>query len=157
MQIRKLLEIDKVIHDNDGRAFPCDLQDFNDEGLKYFSESKQEYINILDMELVHLLRIVKKTLMSKSFYDRLAPKYKTYNVGHEMAFKKIPNDDFGKQFIKLLKIYLNKDGYKMRVKGQNVKDEFRKTGCTYHGQPISKSKNLRVYLDRKTTTEQITG
>lgn len=156
MQIRKLLEIDKVIHDNDGRAFPCDLQDFNDDSLKYFSESKQEYINILDMELVHLLRIVKKTLYRQN-YDRLAPKYRTYNVGHEMVFEKIPNDDFGKQFIKLLKIYLNNEGYKMRVKGQNVKEEFKKTGCTYHGQPISKSKNLRVYLDRKTTTEQITG
>ena len=108
------------------------------------------------MELVHLLRIVKKTLYRQN-YERLSPKYKTYNVGHEMLFEKIPNDDFGKQFIKLLKIYLNNEGYKMRVKGQNVKDEFRKTGCTYHGQPISKSKNLRVYLDRKTTTEQITG
>ena len=86
MQIRKLLEIDKVIHDNDGRAFPCDLQDFNDDSLKYFSESKQEYINILDMELVHLLRIVKKTLYRQN-YDRLAPKYRTYNVGHEMVFE----------------------------------------------------------------------
>ena len=55
--MNKLLEIQSIIED---RAIPSDM---NDEQLPfYFSESKDQYINILFMDSVHLLRSFAKTL-----------------------------------------------------------------------------------------------
>ena len=51
----------------------------------------------------------------------------------------------------MLKKYLNKESYKIRVKGQYLDDETKKTeGWKKYefGQPIGKSKCLRVYVDK---------
>ena len=68
------------------------------------------------------------------------------------VFSEIPNDCDGQRFTDDLKQYLNKDSYKMRVRGQYLKDEVKETeGWRKYerGQPIDKSKCLRVYLDKK--------
>ena len=65
--------------------------------------------------------------------------------GDRMMFKDIPNDENGWAFVDQMKKHLNKDTYKIRVKGQYLIDgeDWRKHS---YGQPISKSKCLRVYV-----------
>ncbi len=72
--------------------------------------------------------------------------------GHAYVFSEIPNDDDGREFVQKMKGYLNKESYKLRVKGQYLDEETKRTeGWKVHqyGQPISKSKCLRVYVDVK--------
>ena len=70
--------------------------------------------------------------------------------GDLKMFSEIPNTDEGWEFVDKLKHYLNKDSYKIRVRGQYLDDETKKNEgwrrYTY-GQPIEKSRCLRVYVD----------
>ena len=70
--------------------------------------------------------------------------------GDVKMFSEIPNTDDGWEFVSLLKKYLNNVSYKIRVRGQYLDDETKKTeGWQRYsrGQPIEKSKCLRVYVD----------
>jgi hypothetical protein len=70
--------------------------------------------------------------------------------GDVKMFSEIPNTDDGWEFVSLLKKYLNNVSYKLRVRGQYLDDETKKTeGWQRYswGQPIEKSKCLRVYVD----------
>ena len=70
--------------------------------------------------------------------------------GDVKMFSEIPNTDDGWEFVSKLKRYLNKQSYKLRVRGQYLDDETKKTeGWQRYswGQPIEKSKCLRVYVD----------
>tara|TARA_R100001594_G_scaffold22642_2_gene43909 strand:- start:676 stop:1305 length:630 start_codon:yes stop_codon:yes gene_type:complete len=64
----------------------------------------------------------------------------------------IPNDYEGQNLVKQLKKYLNKDRYAIRARGQYLDDKTKKEEgwqrYTY-GQPLSKSKCIRVYIDEK--------
>lgn len=71
---------------------------------------------------------------------------KTKKQAFNYAFSKIPNNDEGREFVRLARKYLNRERFTLDVYGQNVRDELRGTGCTYWGQKISESKNLRVYV-----------
>ena len=65
-------------------------------------------------------------------------------------FAKIPNNEEGLEFVKQLKTYLNKDRYKIDVKGQYMNDEAKANWRKYvRGQPISLSTHLRVYITEK--------
>ena len=70
--------------------------------------------------------------------------------GDLKMFSEIPNTDEGWEFVDKLKHYLNKKSYKIRVRGQYLDDETKKNEgwrrYTY-GQPIEKSRCLRVYVD----------
>ena len=85
-----------------------------------------------------------RMMMYSEMLNSLSPKGKHY------VFSEIPNTDEGKHFVSLLKKYLNNVSYKLRVRGQYLNDETKKTEgwrrYTY-GQPIEKSKCLRVYVD----------
>ena len=70
--------------------------------------------------------------------------------GDVKMFSEIPNTDEGWEFVDKLKHYLNKKSYKIRVRGQYLDDETKQTeGWRRYsfGQPIVKSKCLRVYVD----------
>ena len=70
--------------------------------------------------------------------------------GDVKMFSEIPNTDDGWKFVDKLKHYLNKESYKIRVRGQYLNDETKKTEGWQrysYGQPIEKSKCLRVYVD----------
>ena len=73
--------------------------------------------------------------------------------GHRYVFSEIPNTAMGQTVIDHMKMYLNKKSYKMRIRGQFLnKDKLDKgeTWETYKdGQPLDKSKCIRVYLDKK--------
>ena len=60
MKVRKLLELQSNIEE---RKVPCDLCD--DELNQHYSESKDEFKNILDMDLIHLVRSYSKCLSTK--------------------------------------------------------------------------------------------
>ena len=57
MKVRKLLELQSKIEE---RKIPCDLCD--DELNQHYSLSKDKAIDILDMDLVHLVRSYSKCL-----------------------------------------------------------------------------------------------
>jgi hypothetical protein len=64
-------------------------------------------------------------------------------------FSEIPNDTDGQEFVDTMKKYLNRDSYKMRVRGQHIKPELRGTGATYFGQNLNESTHMRIYIDKK--------
>ena len=49
MKVKKLLELQSVI---ENRAVPCDMTD----NIKYWSRTKGDWVSILDMDLVHVVR-----------------------------------------------------------------------------------------------------
>ena len=63
MKVRKLLELQSKIEE---KKIPCDLCD--DELNQHYSESKGEFKNILDMDLIHLIRSYSKTLSHREEY-----------------------------------------------------------------------------------------
>jgi len=72
--------------------------------------------------------------------------------GHGYVFSEIPNDCDGKRFTDDLKKYLNKESYKLRVRGQYLDEKTKKAEGWRpyeYGQPMDKSKCLRVYVDVK--------
>ena len=64
-------------------------------------------------------------------------------------FCEIPNNNYGKSFVDAIKQYLNTKKYKMRVRGQHIREELKGRGLTYHGQNIEQSTHLRVYIEEK--------
>jgi len=73
----------------------------------------------------------------------------TSKKGCNYVFSEIPNDTDGQEFVDTMKKYLNKDSYKMRVRGQHIKEELKGTGATYWGQGLNESSHMRVYVDVK--------
>ena len=62
MKVKDLLEIQSTI---EKRKVPCDM---NGDLNQHFSTSKEEYIDILDMDLIHLVRSYSKCLGKKHNY-----------------------------------------------------------------------------------------
>ena len=62
MKVRKLLELQSTIEE---REVPSDM---NGELNKHYSESKEKEIDILDMDLIHLVRSYSKTIGKKYNY-----------------------------------------------------------------------------------------
>jgi len=60
MIVRELLKIQAVIEE---RKVPCDMHD--DELNQHYSESKKQFQNILDMDLIHLIRSYSKCIGQK--------------------------------------------------------------------------------------------
>ena len=49
MKVRKLLELQALIEE---RKIPCDMTD----DFKYWSKSKSDWVSILEMDLIHVVR-----------------------------------------------------------------------------------------------------
>ena len=72
-----------------------------------------------------------------------------YTQGWRYVFSEIPNDTDGQDFVDTMKKYLNKESYKMRVKGQHLKKELYGQNRAYHGVNLGDSTHMRVYIDVK--------
>jgi hypothetical protein len=72
MKVKKLLEIQSVIED-----VPSDM--FEDD-FEYWSRTKSEWVNILDMDLVHVVRAlnVESKLKLERHKDKNLQKIKDY-------------------------------------------------------------------------------
>ena len=107
----------------------------------------------LEQEVSRLRKELKRVMkLNKSMCDSyFNPHLK--NKGHRYVFSNIPNDDNGRSLVKAMRFYLNKDTYNMRVRGQYLdksKLERGESWKTYDdGQPLSKSKCIRLYIDKK--------
>ena len=64
------------------------------------------------------------------------------------VFTEIPNTPENLKMVKMMKKYINKRKYTMRWRGQYLLDGENWKKYTY-GQPLSKSKCIRVYIDSK--------
>jgi len=130
-----------------------------DEGLQH-SVSQTNQILKLEQEVSHLreklvseerasiMRI--KDLKERNAYlqeriEELIP-IKAYP---KYDFCEIPNDSDGQEFLDNVKRYLNTNKYKMRVRGQHIKEELKGKGLTSYGQSIDESTHLRVYIEEK--------
>ena len=119
-----LREVYAIMFDN------CDVKD------KHIDEWKEK----------HQKEVDNAEFWKNAYYESVGIKGKVY------VFSDIPNDCDGQRFTDDLKKYLNKESYKMRVRGQYLKDEIKETeGWRKYerGQPIDMSKCLRVYIDTK--------
>jgi len=138
---------------------------------KYYSESKKKYIEIESMPDQYVrnafIKLNQKTEYKKDAYETLwdisEDKDKTIERlreqikdiydknsrrGHNYVFAEIPNDPDGRFLVSKMKDYLNRDTYKMRVRGQHLKDGLNWREHTY-GQSIDNSKCLRIYIEEK--------
>jgi hypothetical protein len=104
---------------------------------KLVSEERARIMRIKDLKErnAYLQERVEELIPVKAY-----PKY---------DFCEVPNDCDGQRFIDDIKKYLNTNKYKMRVRGQHVKDEYKGTGATAYGQSIEQSTHLRVYIEEK--------
>jgi len=109
--------------------------------------SKQAYRIMFD-ECQKMAKDLDKQYDKTRYLERSLDNY--IPKGDVKMFSEIPNTDDGWKFVDKLKHYLNKASYKIKVRGQYLDDESKKDGgwrrYTY-GQPIEKSKCLRVYVD----------
>jgi len=67
MKIKDLLEIQSTI---EKRKIPCDMDGNGIRLNQHFSESKGEHIDILDLDLIHLVRSYSKCLGKKHNYNK---------------------------------------------------------------------------------------
>ena len=130
-----------------------------DVGLQH-SVSQTNQILKLEQEVSHLreklvseerARIMRiKDLKERNAYlqeriEELIP-IKAYP---KYDFCEIPNDRYGNAFVTAVKKYLNTNKYKVRVRGQHIKEELKGKGLTSYGQSIDESTHLRVYIEEK--------
>ena len=136
----------------------CERQDrtiehYLNENSKLKKNANSRMVLKLEQEVSRLRRELKRlTKTNKDMYHSyFNPHLK--NKGHRYVFSDIPNDDNGKSLVKTMRFYLNKDTYNMRVRGQYLdksKLERGESWKTYDdGQPLSKSKCIRLYIDKK--------
>ena len=130
----------------------------NEKIYKKNLQEQEDKVLALSSKITNLLSIIeekdelldKQTAHTEYWRDAY---YKSSTVkGEVKMFSEIPNDASGKAFVAQLKEYLNKESYKMRVRGQYLDEETKKAeGWQKYerGQPIDKSKCLRIYVDTK--------
>ena len=139
---------------------------WEDKSLERYHVSKytSSTIHKLEKRISELLSEVEKLNVSNEYYQRQlsrsekelkelqkSPKHR-WKQSCVYTLSDIPNDYEGQDLVKQLKRYLNKDRYALRARGQYLDDKTKKEEgwqrYTY-GQPVSKSKCIRVYIDEK--------
>ena len=129
------------------------IEHYLNENSKLKKNANSRMVFKLEQEVSRLRKEFKRlTKTNKDMYHSyFNPHLK--NKGHRYVFSNIPNDDNGKSLVKTMRFYLNKDTYNMRVRGQYLdksKLERGESWKTYDdGQPLSKSKCIRLYIDKK--------
>ena len=129
------------------------IEHYLNENSKLKKNANSKMVFKLEQEVSRLRKELKRlTKTNKDMYHSyFNPHLK--NKGHRYVFSDIPNDDNGKSLVKTMRFYLNKDTYNMRVRGQYLdksKLERGESWRTYDdGQPLSKSKCIRLYIDKK--------
>ena len=63
MKVSQALKIGNIL---DGKKIPIDMAD---EHLVYYSKSREKWINIMDMEICHLVRAFRKTYNNQNHID----------------------------------------------------------------------------------------
>ena len=158
MKIHRLVQLLGLTKESGRLA--SDMYDLNDK--EYYSKAENKYIPISHMDFQHLIRAFIKqndTIEEKNdIIDKLSEEEHRwrkayandcYTQGWRYVFSEIPNDTDGQEFVDTMKKYLNKESYKMRVKGQHLKKELYGQGKAYHGANLGDSSHMRIYIDVK--------
>ena len=165
MKVKQLIKITEAINGK----LPADMYELDE--VDHYSIHRDEPIRIADMDVVYLVRAFRhqermlnrqvgvtdtalKIAKERDKWKARAEYWKNtcYNnqpKGCNYVFSEIPNDTDGQEFVDTMKKYLNKESYKMRVRGQHIKEELKGTGATYWGQGLNESSHMRVYVDVK--------
>ena len=137
-----------------------DMYDLNNK--TYYSEAEGRDIPISHMDFQHMVRafikqnekieslkkLVREIDATATHFREALSSAMTTN-GSRYVFSEIPNNEYGKELTRGMKVYLNDESYSIRVRGQHVKPELKGTGVTSYGQSIEQSTHLRVYIDKK--------
>ena len=171
MKIKKLIKILECIEGNTEGKLPNDVYHLG----TYIRENNSS-VDIKEMDFVHVMRAFKRAITyDKQLEVSVSQTNQITKLEQEVSrlkernaylkerveelipvkaypkydFCEVPNDCDGQRFIDDIKKYLNTNKYKMRVRGQHIKDEYKGTGATAYGQSIAQSTHLRVYREEK--------
>ena len=140
------------------------LRNENEGYLKEIKELKKELKDVrnanLNLEKVNSAyrqeSVDLKNDNSRNFHSsRLAYLEKLINE-HRYVFSDIPNNEENLKMVKLMKKHINPNRYTLRWRGQYLVEgeDWRKY---QDGQPMNKSKCIRVYIDNKGSTNTTEG
>ena len=137
---------------------------WKEKAMNMVEKSTHEELELENQRLVQRLEH-DETVVSKEAYDVAWKEWERWKARAEMwrkeyekatskkgcgyVFSEIPNDTDGQEFVDTMKKYLNKESYKMRVRGQHIKPELKGTGATYWGQGLNESTHMRIYIEAK--------
>ena len=127
----------------------------NDKANYFKKVSEDSFItSVNDLDVIsakdNLIRkLNEKIERLEGIIEEKDEQYDSSLQGHYYTFAEVPQDEKGKEFVKNCRKYLNKDSYKIRVKGQHLKKELYGQGRAYHGANMEDSTHMRVYIDTK--------
>jgi DNA-binding transcriptional MerR regulator len=106
----------------------------------------QDRVIELERHKKDLRQSLDDALMDSNAKDRRIAYLEKLLQAKNFVFSEIPNTPENLKMLKLLKKHINKDMYRLRWRGQYLVDweDWRKY---VDGQPLSKSKCIRVYID----------
>ena len=61
MKLKQILEIQKVL----GKTIPIDMN----HKWMYYSDSREEYVDIMELDIVHAIRILRKHVGHDEYYE----------------------------------------------------------------------------------------
>ena len=150
----KLVNIGEEV-DNRIRELEIEVKDIrkaNDNLTRANESYRQENIDLrkgncgVEVSLLHE-RIECYIKDARKLKERNAFLEKLHNQ-HRYVFSEIPNTEENLKMVKLMKKHINKDRYTVRWRGQYLIDGEDWKKYT-DGQPMNKSKCIRVYIDSK--------
>ena len=146
IEFDKELNIKRVSNANSKMVFKLEKE--LSINLDKLSELR-EFIKLQDNKILELYEEKQKLT------NRLKEHYFSNEKlqGCRYAFSLIPNDEEGNKFVEQMKLYFNYESYNFVKRGQNLdlkKLDKGETWKTYeNGQPLDKSKNIRIYINKK--------
>ena len=143
----KLVNIGEEV-DNRIRELEIEVKDIrkaNDNLTRANESYRQENIDLrkeqFGVEVAMLTKKVDDLTERNTFLEKL-------HSQHRYVFSEIPNTEENMKMVKLMKKHVNKDRYTVRWRGQYLIDGEDWKKYT-DGQPMNKSKCIRVYIDSK--------
>ena len=122
-----------------------DIRKANDNLTRANESYRQENIEMrkenFGVEVAMLTKKVDDLTERNTFLEKL-------HSQHRYVFSEIPNTEENMKMVKLMKKHVNKDRYTVRWRGQYLIDGEDWKKYT-DGQPMNKSKCIRVYIDSK--------
>ena len=117
------------------------IEHYLNENSKLKKNANSRMVFKLEKEVSRLKQQINRMYAEQS---HSSPRYQ---------FSEIPNNTEGREFTNLLRKYLNKSRYMIRMRGQHLDNSKLNNGETWrdyqYGSPLSKSKCVRVYIDQK--------
>ena len=89
MKVKKLIALQSIIEE---KKIPNDMQNEDVTDYIYFSESRKEFMDILDMDLIHMIRAFRKTLDELQLERERPPEFLNYAERLIKNWKQVSDD-----------------------------------------------------------------